>query len=70
MLHRTRRTIGIKYFQAIALRIQFIAYRKKRAGSLDGGNSTRLLVTVNPIAHKIIGRIVANLLQNPWNKVG
>ena len=60
--------VSVKYFQPVPLHDKLIAHRSKRTRSLGRQQCARLLVAVNPFADKVIGRVVAYLLNDIRDK--
>ena len=70
MPHRPGRTVGVINLQPIALYIHLIGHSFERSGCFFCQKCNRLFITVYPLAHKIVGGVIADLLYNARNIIG
>ena len=69
VFHRACWTIRIEHLDPIALGVQLARHGLERPRRLNRQKRHRLLVAVDAIPHKIVGGVVANLLDDPRNIV-
>ena len=64
------RAVGIKNLEAITLFLEVIAHQLEAVGSLAGQIGDGAFITRDALAHEVIGRVVANLLDDVGADVG
>ena len=69
MLDRADGTISVKHLDAVALHHQLVADRFERAGGFFGQEGARLLIAVDALADKIVGRVIADLLDDAGHMI-